>query len=113
MLHNMPAAGANYYRLRTAAADGSVQYSEVARVNHAAPAMTITVGPNPTRSVLWFEGADGSTAILTDAAGKEVARHAVTSGSTMNIQRFAPGVYTLTLRDASGAVLLTQRVVKQ
>lgn len=113
MIHNTAVGGANYYRLRTLSLDGSTQYSEVARVNHAAPAAAVTVGPNPATNLLWFEGANGSTAILTDAAGKEVARQAISAGSTMNIQRFTTGVYTLTLRDASGAVQFTQRIVKQ
>lgn len=113
MLHTAPAAGSNYYRLRTLSLDGTTQYSEVARVNHAALAARVAVGPNPATNMLWFEGADGTTAVITDAAGKEVARQAIAAGSTMNIQRFTAGMYTITLRDASGAVQLTQRIVKQ
>lgn len=113
MLHSAPAAGANYYRLRTLSLDGTTQYSEVARVQHAAPAAAVAVGPNPATNLLWFEGADGSTAIVTDAAGREVARQTIAAGSTMNIQRFTAGVYTITLRDATGAVQLTERIVKQ
>ncbi len=113
MRHTYPAAGANYYRLRTLSLDGTTQYSEVARVQHAASASKVAVGPNPATNLLWFDGADGSTAIVTDAAGREVARQTIAAGSTMNIQRFTAGVYTITLRDATGAVQLTERIVKQ
>ena len=113
LLHSAAVAGSNYYRLRTASADGSVQYSEVERVAHASATATIAVGPNPAGSTLWFENAEGNTAVLTDATGKEVARHNVTTGSHMNLQGIAPGVYTLTLHDASGAVQFTERIVKQ
>jgi len=100
------AAGAFYYRLRQADADGQAHYSPVAYVGATAETtLGLSVFPNPTAGTVTLLGvpADARLALgLTNALGQPVLASpaaplpAATDALNAALRRCAPGVYILT-----------------
>jgi len=112
-VHNTPAAGANFYRLRSVEFDGTEDFSATARLHFAATATaTVTLAPNPVQGALHVTGAPAdATALLMDAAGKQVLMQRLSS-TEMNLTNLPAGLYFLHIVAADGSPIARERVVK-
>ena len=103
-----PAAGYNYYRLRSVDLDGSMQYSQIVLVNFKkSPNLISSIYPNPSNGIviLKLEGSiKGSVHILIlDNAGKRVASKSVGNQNTsqlitpIDLRKLSRGSYFLSI----------------
>ncbi|HMO61415.1 MAG TPA: T9SS type A sorting domain-containing protein [Ferruginibacter sp.] len=114
----LPAAGNNFYRLKTISANGLIEYSHIVKVNFARTASAWTITPNPAEgyaSLLYTADAAKNIMIkVSDIAGRTVsaAAYNVYPGSNRLIlagRQLASGTYLVTVMDggkASSAVLI-------
>ncbi len=104
-------SGTVYLRLKMIDADGSYTYSDVVALESACSAVpSPSLYPNPVAAGSPVSIADftSGTIIISDATGRQVASYAIAAGEPVEISTaaLAPGVYIVTLGDAS-----TQRLV--
>lgn len=106
-----PATGKNYYRLRIKETDGRLTFSQTVIVSLKA-GIVISLYPNPVSDKLTiqqFGTIQNKTAILADQQGKVLQQVRLTSlQQTVNMERYAAGVYLLKLDDGS-----TFKIVKE
>jgi hypothetical protein len=106
-----PVPGKNYYRLRIKETDGKLTYSQTVIVNLKA-GIVISLYPNPVSDKLTiqqFGTIQNKTAILADQQGKVLQQVRLTSlQQTINMERYAAGIYVLKLDDGS-----TFKIVKE
>lgn len=105
-----PASGKNHYRLRIKETSGKLTFSQTVTVNLKA-GIVISLYPNPVSDKLTiqqFGTIQNKTAILADQQGKTLQQVRLTSlQQTINMERYAAGVYMLILEDGS-----TYKIVK-
>lgn len=111
-------AGLLYYRLRQVDHDGTTAYSDVqvVRWQPAAPAVRLTLYPNPaagTASVLLSAGlpAEGNTLCLYTPQGRLLRRQALQPHkAVLELQGVPAGLYQVVLLDAQGRRLAHERL---
>lgn len=110
--------GNNFFRLKAVDNDGRFTYSQVITLtgNGACSAgMGITVSPNPASNLLNIQHLDGgkNQVTLFDMNGKKLTEVLATGTSqSINISKYAKGVYMLRIQNASGNIS-TVKVVKE
>ncbi len=101
---NEPENGMNYYRLQIAADNGDIKYSAVRQLYFGVRNTDVSIYPNPVIAEVAIHTDDvkleGMEGMVTDAAGKLIARFRL-SGNTTTIQATAwpPGIYIIRLSD--------------
>jgi sugar lactone lactonase YvrE len=120
-----PAPGANYYRLKVVAPDGSATYSQIVTITIGAGASTaLTIYPNPAQSTVVVTlpqagGSPGSGGSTTGTAVIEVYNSAgglmqrLSTASTVNtlsVSGWAAGLYTV--RVTQGGMATTGNFIK-
>lgn len=99
-----PLAGINYYRLRMVSPNGQITYSKTVIAFVKGGGTTVSVYPNPTKSILYVNGLNGTTTYrIVDITGRQLINGKViaTTGNTFSINTAAlvPGTYILQYQD--------------
>jgi Secretion system C-terminal sorting domain len=101
-LHNSPAGGSNYYRLKMADIDGRFTYSPVLKLNSSLASPVVAIFPNPVADIMNVnvKAIKNETVsfYLYNAEGKLIgSRHVIlVKGSnlfTWDVQHLSPGSY--------------------
>lgn len=113
-VHETPAPGANYYRLRQVDYNGKEAYSSVRKVIFDEGASQPLVYPNPADKQLFISNLSGKEEVLLlNTLGQVVVRKTATAGSmTLDIAHLPAGTYQL-LISLQGQSLKAEKVVKQ
>lgn len=115
LVHNTPAAGINYYRLKQVDMDAKFEYSLIRPVTFST-GTSITISPNPTTDrILIRSDAGGIAQSVTIYANDGRLMSNVNNfsmGSSIDMRNYAPGMYLLKIVDKDGKAEL-RKVVKQ
>ena len=113
-VHQQPAAGRYYYRLKMADKDGEIRYSGT-RILHFGSTETIALQPNPARQQVSISGIPANSRIhLLDATGRVVLQLvAQATATTLSIANLAPGHYQVRISNPDGAIIGSTKLVKQ
>jgi hypothetical protein len=113
-----PAAGDNFYRLKSVDIDGKYEYSHVLKVVRGR-SLSVHVSPNPaTEQVTVSLSTPSSASVqlqLLSSNGQVVREKAFATGTSLiqfNLQGAAPGLYTLVLRNGNTVMETTQLLIK-
>jgi hypothetical protein len=124
-VHVSPAPGANYYRVKLTAPDGSATYSQVVTINvgSGAAGTGLSIYPNPAKStvVVTLPQAGGSAAatgqagtavieVYNPAGGLMQRLSTASTVNTMTVSGWAAGLYTV--RVTQGGVSTTGSFIK-
>ena len=104
--HTAPAAGANYYRIKEADADGTSIYSETIMAVNTCSNAPIIAYPNPVHNTLIvvMPGSTKQAICIYDARGRLVTRYASAGGTlTIDVSKWAGGIYTLKVAKDDGS----------
>jgi Secretion system C-terminal sorting domain len=117
---NAPAAGINYYRIKTTEPDGKVKYSTIiALINKDKGFEIVSLAPNPARANATLSLATAKAGkvdiVITDVVGKLVSKqqNTLVSGNNtinMNFEQLAGGTYNIVVTNADGEVKTTRFV---
>ncbi|WP_367388447.1 T9SS type A sorting domain-containing protein [Lewinella sp. LCG006] len=121
-LHEKPASGINYYRLRQIDYDGAFEYSQIASVRFDKNTSSVILSPNPftTQVTLSLSAMDDNDGIDSPASlwvknvhGQVVHQEIITNlqNHSLNLSTLAAGTYYLQIQQ-HGRSLATQRLVK-
>lgn len=118
-----PSAGINYYRIKQVDNDGKYKYSDVVSVklNIEKTGVSVLTNPFVNNIVVDFLSSHSQTVSvsLTDISGKKLGTQIwkINKGATRNtydnVTTLQRGMYILTVRDESGAVIYNNKLVKQ
>ena len=110
-------SGSNPY---TITGTGITSFSPFAVMNLGALATAdplkknITVYPNPFREILTVTSEDKATVHFYDMSGKMVGSHALVKGTNaLNPAALKPGVYVYKVKNTSGNVMASGKVIKK
>ena len=93
-LHETPANGTNYYRLRQVDLDGTETLSEVREVTISAPDQ-LSVFPNPTTDELSVKGFAGGPVRVLDLQGRTVLSQSIPEFGSLRVEALPAGIYLL------------------
>jgi hypothetical protein len=103
-----PAPGANYYRLRLIAPDGSFTYSEIVTINVGAVSTGLSIYPNPAHSSIAVSLPQMSgTAVIGIYNSMGILMQWLVSGAAINtidISRWAAGMYTVKVMEGNSTM---------
>lgn len=109
-----PAPGANYYRLRLVAPDGSATYSQIVTINVGSGASAaLSIYPNPAVGTVVITLPQPGTAMIEvyNPAGGLIQRLSTTAAvNTLSVAGWAAGLYTV--RVTQGGIATTGSFVK-
>jgi hypothetical protein len=109
-----PAKGYNLYRLKQLDSDGKFEYSRILSVQFE-DEINVVVYPNPTITDITVSGLNGGEIItLYDLNGKSVGESEISKGQKgfLNTKSLADGMYLLLVRDKSGKLLSSKKILK-
>ena len=113
-LQTSPAPGANYYRLRLIAPDGSSTYSQIVTITVGAGSTALSIYPNPAHSTvaITVPPVGGLTEIGIYSSTGTLMQRQVTATpiNTIDISRLAAGLYTVTV--SQGGSTMTSSFIK-
>jgi len=97
--HKQLSASINYYRIKSAEKDGTIQYSSIKRINFSAAAV-VTVYPNPAANTLYINLSGNlqqhTSLLLYDAAGRLLLRkQAMNNNTSIDVSNYITGAYYL------------------
>ena len=108
-------ANYNFYRLRMIDKDGTFTYSNIIEI--ASDKLNITVYPNPAQNEVFIAGgfAPNFKASMINILGEEVLNTNLdTQNQTaISLQNIAQGVYMLNILNEKGAVIYSEKLVKE
>jgi|GEM_PF-2121607 len=111
LVHTTPADGANYYRIKMIASDGSYSYSPTRKINFIRTE-GVMVYPNPARDIINVSFKDMAnnpvTISLIAADGKVVLHENIPLAGaveSIDVSRFAKGYYYVKIETADGMVI--------
>ncbi len=115
-LHNVPAIGKNYYRIKQIDLDGRFTYSSIIVLQNKDSKTNIIIAPNPVlnEATILFNETGNKTLQLLTAAGHIVYTEKINGTNnryTINMSRLSSGVYLLRLYTANGIEL--RKIIKQ
>jgi len=93
-LHETPADGVNYYRLRQVDLDGTETLSEVREVTITAPDQ-LSIFPNPTTDQLSVKGFTGGPVRVLDLQGRTVLSQNLPEFGSLRVEALPAGIYLL------------------
>jgi len=93
-LHETPANGINYYRLRQVDHDGTETLSEVREVTITSPSQ-LRAFPNPATDQLSLSGFTGGPVRVFDLQGRTVLSQNIPAYGTLRISELPSGIYLL------------------
>ena len=103
-----PAPGANYYRLRLIAPDGSFTYSQIVTINVGAVSTGLSIYPNPAHSSIAVSLPQMSgTAVIGIYSSTGILMQWLVSGAAINtidISRWAAGMYTVKVMEGNSTI---------
>jgi len=102
-----PAPGANYYRLKLMAPDGSSTYSPIVTITVGAGSTGLSIYPNPAHSsvAVTVPQMDGTVIIgIYNSTGILMQRMVSAAVNTIDISRWAAGVYTVKVVEGGSTV---------
>ena len=103
-----PAPGANYYRLRLIAPDGSFTYSQIVTINVGAVSTGLSIYPNPAHSSIAVSLPQMSgTAVIGIYSSTGTLMQWLVSGAAVNtidISRWAAGMYTVKVMEGNSTI---------
>jgi len=103
-----PAPGANYYRLRLIAPDGSFTYSQIVTINVGAVSTGLSIYPNPAHSSIAVSLPQMSgTAVIGIYNSTGILMQWLVSGAAINtidISRWAAGMYTVKVMEGNSTM---------
>jgi hypothetical protein len=115
-----PAAGINYYRIKTTEPDGKVKYSSIiALINKEKGFEIVSLAPNPARANATLSLASAKAGkvdiVITDVVGKLISKqqNTLVSGNNtiaMNFEALAAGTYNIVITNTDGEVKTTRFV---
>jgi hypothetical protein len=117
-----PENGNNFYRIKQIDKDGRTTYSNIVNVLYKRNSARLAAYPNPVNDLLQVvissPLADQYNFALTSLVGTELYREKVVTGViakklSIDMSRYASGIYILTARNKNNEVMFTQKVVKQ
>lgn len=118
-IHTTPVTGNNYYRLKQVDNDGKFSYSEVRLVVFNND-NDIRVYPTPVQSDLVVspgsQGFSSGKLMITDMSGRLVYSKIISGNSnsfTISASQWSSGLYQLTIFDASGSRVYSNKIIKQ
>ena len=103
-----PVPGANYYRLKAIAQDGSFTYSQVVTINVSTGSTGLNIYPNPAHgSVAVAVPEMGGTAMISVYSSTGTLMQWLVSGAAVNtidISRWAAGMYTVKVVEGNSTI---------
>ena len=118
-----PFSGINYYRIKQVDKDGNFKYSKTINVKLNLDKAGISILTNPFHIGLIVDFLSSTeqvvSARLIDITGKQIAieKWSISAGNTRkdfsNVSGLQPGMYILSVSNASGEVLFNSKVIKQ
>ena len=113
-IHAAPAPGNDFYRIVEYDLDGQPNYSQIREVSFAGKSVT-NFYPNPTINMVTITTADGAprSVQLLNMSGQVLQMiPQLNSGGSIDLSRYAAGIYLLVVRDAAGGQETT-RILKR
>jgi hypothetical protein len=107
-------AGAAYYRIRQADADGRYAFSKVLRVEADGKKSSLAIFPNPVQDVCRVslpQGMQQATLLVFDMKGTQVRTLQVSNGELININNLPAGTYHAVVRSATEQ--FSTRIIKR
>lgn len=94
-MHDAPVAGNNFYRLQQFDIDGNFKYSAVRQISMSTVS-TIAVAPNPARSFITVDGANGSNIQVFSLSGALMHSSKInTDNYKLNTANYSKGTYLI------------------
>jgi hypothetical protein len=113
-VHNTPAKGKSFYRLRQVDYDGKYEYSPIRSVVSQGVRKEISLAPNPASDLVSIIHDGSSTTFdisIRDITGRTITEYKNFSAETLDISPLSSGLYTITI--TSDGVTTTQRLIKE
>ena len=105
----------NFYRLKMVDKDGSFAYSNIIEI--AANQSNVSIYPNPTHNEVFISGnfAPNSQASILNLLGEEVLRTNLDNlaQTVISLQNITQGVYILNILNEKGAIMYSEKLVKE
>lgn len=111
-----PIKGANFYRLKMVATNGSVKYSSVVKVMFGKGGRSLLVSPSPAVNDITVSAAsNGYTQLtITNMAGSMVLQQRMaTNNQKVDVSKLAPGQYTIRLSGTAEPLTEKLLIVRQ
>ncbi len=115
-LHNSPAIGKNYYRIRQIDLDGKFTYSSIIALQNTGSKASIIIAPNPVQNEvsLFFSNPGTKIIQLLNMSGSILLTEKINGANSshrLNMSNLTPGVYILRLQKENGVE--THKIIKQ
>ena len=119
-VHNNPAAGSNYYRLKQVDNDQKFSYSPVVKINFTAGKRQPVAYPNPVKNNLTLSVPnelftnESYQVVIMDAKKSLVIKQTLSQPtSQINVAHLAAGTYWLVILDQKGNSVWTKTIIKE
>ena len=113
-IHSNPVKGINYYRLNMKDIGSSSKLSEIRQATFSDPG-GVRIFPNPTTDRIFISNNENSVFELVSIysiEGKQLQQYSkFTSGSSIDMSSFSPGMYLIKITHKSGSTS-TSRIIK-
>ena len=109
------AANTNYYRLKMLDKDGTFSYSKTIEI--ATNKLNVSIYPNPAQNEVFISGSFPTNAkvSISNMLGQEVLRENldINRQTAVSLQNISKGIYMLNILNEKGAILHSEKLVKE